>query len=351
MIPVRIGFLPLCDAALIVAVVEGDFGAREGLAITPVREVSWANIRDKLNIGLLDAAHMLAPLAIASSLGLAQVRAPMVVPFTLNLNGNAITLSTALADAMGLGDRPLPPAESAGRLAVVVAQRMRAGLAPLTFGMTFPFSMHHYQLRRWMALGGVDPDVDVRLVVLPPPFMAEHLRSGFIDGFCVGAPWNAVAVDEGLGTIAVAGVTLQPDMPEKVLACTAQAHARAPETTAALVRAFQAAADDLARPGGLAEIARLLAQPRYLDLPENTIRRTLDGDLRRSLAAPIAREADYLRLAGPGVNRPDTRQADQVIGELVAAGQMGRDAGILDQARAVFRADLYDRALAAGVEA
>jgi two-component system, oxyanion-binding sensor len=351
MIPVRLGFLPLCDAALIVAVVEGDFGAREGLAITPVREVSWANVRDKLNIGLLDAAHMLAPLAIASTLGLAQVRAPMIAPFTLNLNGNAITLSTTLADAMGLNDSASSPVDSAARLAHVVAARARAGEPPLTFGMTFPFSMHHYQLRRWMALGGLDPDADVRLVVLPPPFMAEHLRSGFIDGFCVGAPWNAVAVDEGIGTIAVTGVSLSANMPEKVLALTAQAHERAPDTTAALVRAVQTAADDLARPGGLAEIARLMAQPRYLDLPEETIRRTLDGDLRRSLAAPIARERDYLRLHGAGVNRPDVGQADLVIGELVAAGQMGRDAATLAAARSVFRADLYDNAVAAVIEA
>jgi NitT/TauT family transport system ATP-binding protein len=344
---VRIGFLPLTDAALVAAVVEGDFGAREGLAILPVREVSWANIRDKLNIGLFEAAHMLAPMAIAATLGIGQVRAPMLAPFVLNLNGNAITVSAALARDLDVAGGPVAPDISAARLATVVARRAAAGNPPLTFGMVFPFSMHHYQLRRWLALGGIDPDQDVRLVVLPPPFMVDNLRSGLIDGYCVGAPWNAVAVDEGVGVIVAPGVTLMPDAPEKVLALSAARHAADPELTLSLVRAFQAAADDLARPGAMAELARLLGGRRYLDLPEDMIRRTLDGDLRRSSTAPILREDRYLLVAGEGVNRPTAAQADRILAEMAAAGQVTTDAGVVAQARAVLRTDLHDAALAA----
>ena len=98
------------------------------------------------------------------------------------------------------GDR-FDPMATARALSRVVASRRRGGAEPLTFGMTFPFSTHNYQLRFWMAAGGVDPDEDVRLVVLPPPFMADSIASGQIDGFCVGAPWNSIAVDRGVGHI------------------------------------------------------------------------------------------------------------------------------------------------------
>jgi len=165
--------------------------------------VSWSNVRDKLNIGLFDAAHLLAPVAIASSLGLGHVKVPIAAPFNLGLNGNAITVSPALHSAIMAeidGDR-FDPMATALALSRVVAARRKSGAEPLTFGMTFPFSTHNYQLRFWMAAGGVDPDDDVRLVVLPPPYMVESLANKYVDGFCVGAPWNSVAVDLGIGFI------------------------------------------------------------------------------------------------------------------------------------------------------
>jgi two-component system, oxyanion-binding sensor len=214
----RIGFIPLADAAAPIVAVDKGFAAAEGLDVELVREVSWSNVRDKLNIGMFDAAHLLAPVAIASSLGIGHVKVPILAPFNLSLNGNAITVSpalySALADAAaelaseaggqhghlkvrGLAD----PMVSALALARVVAARRSQGAEPLTFGMTFPFSTHNYQLRFWMAAGGVDPDEDIRLVVLPPPYMVDSLANRHVDGFCVGAPWNSVAVDLGVGRI------------------------------------------------------------------------------------------------------------------------------------------------------
>ena len=170
-------------------------------SIELMREVSWSNVRDKLNIGLFDAAHLLSPMAIASSLGIGHVRIPLIAPFNLGLNGNAITVSPRLHAAMAkLAEGDLAdPAVSAKALMRVVEARKAGGAEPLTFGMTFPFSNHNYQLRFWMAAGGIDPDEDVRLVALPPPYMVESLASGHVDGFCVGAPWNSVAVEAGLG--------------------------------------------------------------------------------------------------------------------------------------------------------
>jgi ABC-type nitrate/sulfonate/bicarbonate transport system substrate-binding protein len=135
--------------------------------------------------------------------GFGHVKVPIVAPFNLGLNGNAITVSPALHAAIMAeidGDR-FDPMATALALARVVAARRKSGAEPLTFGMTFPFSTHNYQLRFWMAAGGVDPDEDVRLVVLPPPYMVDSLANGHVDAFCVGAPWNSIAVDLGIGHI------------------------------------------------------------------------------------------------------------------------------------------------------
>ena len=218
--PLHIGFIPLVDAAALIVAVDKGFAAAEGLDVTLTREVSWSNVRDKLNIGLFDAAHLLAPVAISSSLGLGHVKVPIAAPFNLGINGNAITVSPQLhAAIMGEidGDR-LDPMATALALARVVATRRKAGREPLTFGMTFPFSTHNYQLRFWMAAGGVDPDEDVHLVVLPPPYMVDSIASGHVDAFCVGAPWNSIAVDLGVGHIVHFVADILVRAAEKVLA-------------------------------------------------------------------------------------------------------------------------------------
>ena len=139
------------------------------------------------------------------SLGIGHVRVPLVVPFNLGINGNAITVSPRLfAMLSNAYDSDLSdPKHRRGRLLVQghLGNATRAASSRSLFGMTFPFSYHNYQLRFWMASGGVDPDEDVRLVVLPPPYMVDSLASGHVDGFCVGAPWNSVAVDMGVGNI------------------------------------------------------------------------------------------------------------------------------------------------------
>src|SRR5450759_2964813 len=149
--PLCKGFNPLVDAAALIVAVDKGFAAAQGLDIVLVREVSWSNVRDKLNIGLFDAAHLLSPVAIASSLGIGHVRVPIVAPFNLGLNGNAITLSPRLFAALaGVADGDIAdPMVSARALATVVAERKERGAEVLTFGMTFPFSNHNYQLRFW----------------------------------------------------------------------------------------------------------------------------------------------------------------------------------------------------------
>ena len=221
---IRVGFIPLADATALIVAVDKGFTAEEGVDVELVREVSWSNVRDKLNIGLFDAAHLLAPVAIASSLGLGHVKVPIITAFGLGLNGNAITVSPALYAALkNAADGDIAdPMVSARALARVVMDRKARGEEPLTFGMTFPYSTHNYQLRFWMAAGGVDPDQDVRLIVLPPPYMVESLANKHVDAFCVGAPWNSVAVDLGIGHILHFVSEILQRAAEKVLAVRAR---------------------------------------------------------------------------------------------------------------------------------
>jgi NitT/TauT family transport system ATP-binding protein len=334
-VPLTVGFIPLVDAAALILAVDNGFAAAEGLDVALVREVSWSNVRDKLNVGLFDAAHLLAPVAIASSLGLAQVKVPIAAPFDLGLNGNAITVSPSLHAAIlaeADGD-PADPMVSATALGRVAAARRADGREPLIFGMTFPFSTHNYQLRFWMAAGGVDPDEDVRLVVLPPPYMVDSLASGHVDAFCVGAPWNAVAVDIGVGRILHRVADLFPHAAEKVLAVRAPWAAQNPETLAKLIRASRRAADFIADPGNRDEVVRVLAHPERIGVDAEAIRRSFDS-LRVSPAA-----------AQDGAGRPDPVQAAWLYAQMARWGQAAFSPEGLDAARRVFRPDLYDAAL------
>jgi NitT/TauT family transport system ATP-binding protein len=346
----HVGFIPLVDAAALIVAVDKGFAAAEGLDVTLVREVSWSNVRDKLNIGLFDAAHLLAPVAIASSLGLGHVKVPIAAPFNLGINGNAITVSPQLhAAIMGEldGDR-FDPMATALALSRVVAARRKAGLEPLTFGMTFPFSTHNYHFRFWMAAGGVDPDEDVHLVVLPPPFMVDSIASGHVDAFCVGAPWNSIAVDRGVGHILHFVSDILVRAAEKVLAVRQSWSEKNPEVVAALVRACARAAEFIEEPGNRAEAARLLAQPERIGVDAEVIQRTLDGRLKISPDGAIRESSRYLLVGRESATRPEPVQAAWLYAQMVRWGQTRIDAEALKTAMAVFRPDLYDAALGRG---
>jgi len=342
----RIGFIPLCDATALIVAVDKGFAAAEGLAVELVREVSWSNIRDKLNIGLFDAAHLIAPVAIASSLGIGHVKVPIVAPFGLGVNGNAITVSPALyaAIAAAAEGNVLDPMVSARALARVVAQRKAKGEEPFTFGMTFPFSTHNYHLRFWMAAGGVDPDEDVRLVVLPPPYMVESLANKHVDGFCVGAPWNSVAVDLGIGCILHFVSEILARAAEKVLGVRAKWAQENPDVLARLVRAHQRAAAFVEDPANRSEVTAILAAPNRIDVAPEVIGRTLDGRMKVSPDGVVRVNERYLLVGRKAAGRPEPRQAAWLYAQMVRWGQAPLSTEMLATAKAVFRPDLYDAA-------
>ena len=211
---IRIGVIALTDSAPFVVAQKTGFFEAENLRVELVKQASWATLRDKLAYGEIDAAHMLSPMAIALQLGLGgSPKKDVLAPLVLNRSGNAITVSKALAALIS----GLVEGETLGSALRAAKSR---GERVMVFGTVFPFSMHTLQLRRWLRLNDVDPDQDVRFEVVPPIRMVGSLQAGLIDAFCVGEPYNSLAVNEGLGTIVATSNGLWPKAPEKVLGCT-----------------------------------------------------------------------------------------------------------------------------------
>jgi NitT/TauT family transport system ATP-binding protein/nitrate/nitrite transport system substrate-binding protein len=319
-----LGFVPLNDAApLIVAQARGLFAA-EGLQVRLSREVSWATVRDKVAAGALDGAHMLAPIALACTLGVGGARQPMIAPMALNRAGAAFTLSRRLTAAMAPGE----PRRAA--LARLIGERKAKGEAPLAFAVVFPYSTHNYMLRYWLAEGGIDPDHDVRITVAPPSRMAAKLAAGELDGFCAGEPWNAVAEEQEAGEVAMRAAEVWRDGPEKVLGVTAAWARREPEALQALLRALLKAAAFADRPENRAELTELLARPEHVGASAESIRRSLP-------ATNFHRD---------GANAPLPVQAAWLLSQMMRWGQAPREIDLRGVAEHVYRLDLYNAAAA-----
>ena len=278
--PVRVGLLRLVDSApVIVAEADGLF-AEHGLEVEISIEPSWSNIADKLTYGVLDAAVMLPPLALAACAGLRGAHARLVVPMSLSQGGNAIVASTEAAASLTAGT-PRPN----------LLQWLRAQPARPRFAAVHAFSTHNLLLRYWLASAGADPDRDVETVVIPPENVVEALASRAITGFCAGAPWGDVAQNQGVGRILLGTSAIWPFHPEKCL-CVAESWAEAnPQALHHLLRAVLRAQLRCDRAEHAADIARLLADPDGLDLPEAACRAALPGGTGAELIRFHAREA------------------------------------------------------------
>jgi ABC-type nitrate/sulfonate/bicarbonate transport system substrate-binding protein len=336
-------FVPLVDCAVLVAAREQGFAAAEGFDLELVKEPSWASLRDHLSLGYVDCAHALAPLPVALSLGVGYLQVDCGVPFVLSRGGNAITVAARLFDAMQAFAGALTfergPAAAGGALAAVA--RRRPG--PLTFGMVFPFSNHNFDLRYWLASAGLHPDRDVRLVAIPPPLMVETLRAGLVDGFCVGEPWNSLAVAQGLGCIVATQSQLFPHAVEKVLV-VGKAFERAPERLAKLLRALNAAAEWADDPQHYALLAKHLARPKYLGAPADLIETILNGRLQLG-AGREAHDPDFIFFHRHAANLPDVADADWAYAQMVRWGQVAPSAEGQALASNSFRPDLYRRCI------
>jgi ABC-type nitrate/sulfonate/bicarbonate transport system substrate-binding protein len=341
-------FVPLVDSAVLVAAREEGFAAAADLELVLVKEPSWASLRDHLSLGHVDCAHALSPLPVALTLGVGHLQVDCIAPFVLGRGGNAVTVSNRLFAEMHARTPTdaLVDATAAGRALVAVA-RQRA--SPLTLGMVFPFSNHNFDLRYWLAASGIHPDRDVRLVAIPPPLMVESLQAGLVDGFCVGEPWNSLAVAQGLGSIVVTQSQLFPRAAEKVLAMRA-AFAQRPLTLTKLLRALDAAAAWADDPANRAALASYLARPAYLDLPQEIIAAALGGRLNVGTRAEI-HAPDFLYFHRHAANLP--READGLwaYAQMVRWGQLAANQRAERAAARVFASDLYRGSVEQAIDA
>jgi len=331
--PLQVGFVPLADCAPLVLAQELGLFRKYGLRVALNRELGWATIRDKIIHGELDAAHALAAMPVAATLGLGSVRCDCVAALMLNLHGNAITLSQELW-RRGVRDQTTLRAE---------VTRLR-GERTLTFGVVSTLSSHHFLLRHWLGSAGIHPDRDVRIVVVPPPQMVANLKAGHLDGFCVGEPWNSVAVQERAGWCAATSAEVHPGHPEKVLMVRREfAEGRADEHLALVAAileacAFCAAAENRER------VVAALSRREYVDVPAAALGWSFRDEFDFGHGS-VRRVRDFCVFHGEGVNEPSGEKAGWVLQSIRASGLCADPASLnFALARRVFRADLFEKA-------
>ena len=339
-----IGFLPLVDACLPILAREHGFAEAEGLSLTMVRDMSWATVLDRLLYGHSDAAHLVAPLAIATTLGRGRPAASLSVPFVLGLNGNAITLRGDLAD------RVCPPGvlgdpRAVGEALAVVARERKAAGRPLRFGVVHRYSSHNYMLRYWLAACGVRPDADVEISAVAPPFCADALEAGEVDGICVGEPWNSVAVERGAGRIVLASAQIWRRGVEKVLALRESVMEEKREAAEALIRALIAAGRHFVDPANWEANAAILARPEYLDGSAELIRRAISDRLLLARGGEAVHYPDFMFQYREAANFPWVSQAEWLYTQMIRWEHADFSPDEAARAARVFRPDVYRAAL------
>ncbi|MGY2259670.1 CmpA/NrtA family ABC transporter substrate-binding protein [Pseudomonas sp. SDO55104_S430] len=333
---INLGFMALSDCASVVVAATQGFAQPYGLTLNLKRQASWANLRDKLVSGELDAAHGLYGLIYAVHLGIGGVAATdMAVLMGLNQNGQSINLSRGL---QGLG---VTGPEALHR-------HVHQTRTKLTFAQTFPTGTHAMWLYYWLASQGIHPLLDVDSVVVPPPQMVAHLQAGRIDGFCVGEPWSASAVQQDLGFTLATTQAIWPDHPEKVLGCTRAFVEQYPNTARVLVMAILEASRFIEDShDNRRSTAQLLSAPQYLDAPVECIEPRLLGDYSDGLGNRW-QDPHALRFHGEGeVNLPYLSDGMWFMTQFRRWGLLRDDPDYLAVARQVQQLELYREAASA----
>ena len=345
---IDIGFMPLVDASVIIAAHELGFAKEEGLTLNLIRESSWANIRDRMVVGHFQAAHMLAPLPIAGMLGLSSMRMDVAVPMALGLGGNAVTVSQNLAKSL-LQQNPnwqgLDASQAGQSLKQALPEVQQKQGRKLVCGVVHPHSAHNYELRYWLAASGIVPDIDVEIAIVPPPLMPDAMASGAVDLFCVGEPWNSVAINQGLGRLLTTKSSIWRSSPEKVLTVSTSFLKANPEATQKLVRAVYRAARWCAQKDNWSGLARLLAQANYIGAAPEEILPSFTGQFV-DLAGKATRVEDFFLPADRLATFPWQSHALWFYSQMVRWGQVSWNPAHAERAASAYRTDIYRAALA-----
>ena len=342
----NLGYMRLTDSAPLIVAQHLGLYEKFGLNVTLHREVSWANIRDKTIAGTFDACQMLAPMPLVTTMGAAGIRAPMITGLVLSLNGNGVTVSSSLWSKMNdCANVDQPPKD-----ALTSAQSLRAVLnknpdTRLTFATVHSFSSHTLLLRKWLVAGGIDPDAEVRIIVLPPEQMVDSLAQGVIDGFCVGAPWNTIAVEYGVGIMATTGFEIWNNAPEKVLGVLESWHTRNPSTHLRLRLALMAACEWLADMDNRKTAVDILSRPEYLDLPADYLRPPLTGELIQQRSKITRSRSNFHVFSSHHAGFPWRSQAESMLEQFTPLLGKPVDCDkMASLAQQCFRSDLYREA-------
>ncbi|MBF2065668.1 MAG: ABC transporter substrate-binding protein [Calothrix sp. C42_A2020_038] len=329
-----IGFLPLTDTAPLIIAKEKGFFANYGLSnITLCRQKSWKEIAKGVGTGILDAAQMVAGMPLALTLG-AGNKTPIPVINALNLsrNANAITLSKKLYDK---GVRNL-----ADLKAVINADVDRV----ITMGVVHPTSMQNLILRYWLAAGGIDPDQDVNLTVIPPMQMVSQLQAGIIDGYCASEPWNYLAVDQNIGFVAATALEIWLGQPAKVLGVREEWAQKYPATYLALIKALLEACEYCDDLRNREEILSIICRPEYLDLDPALVRPGFTAPYERADGSKPQELTAYNRFFVNKTNYPNRTEILWMMTQMARWGLMPFPKNWVEVIERVCRTDIFGAA-------
>jgi nitrate/nitrite transport system substrate-binding protein len=331
----RFGIIALTDCAPIVMAHELGYFKKFGIESIVSKEASWAVIRDKLSLGENQATHMLIGMPLASTMGLAGSPVkPMVVPWLLNRNGQAITLNARMKAAGVRLPAQVKP----------LADKAKAAGDPLTFAMTFPPGTHAMWLRYWLAAGGINPDKDVNLITIPPPQMVANMKVGKMDGFCVGEPWNLRAIQDNIGYTVTTTQAMWKDHPEKVCAFTEEFAMKNPRTVKAVLKALHLASVDLDNMENRAKFAEVIARPAYINTTPASIVERLQGKYNYG-DGRVEQDPHYMIFSARNCNYPHQIYAKWWLTQFRRWGMVKTAPDYAGIARRVLRSDMYSEAM------
>jgi nitrate/nitrite transport system substrate-binding protein len=359
----KFGFIKLTDMAPLAVAYEKGFFEEEGLYVTLEPQANWKVLLDGVISGGLDGAHMLAGQPLAATIGYG-TKAHIVTPFSMDLNGNGITVSNAVWEQMKPGlaldaDGKVQHPISAAALKPVVESFQSQG-KPFNMGMVFPVSTHNYELRYWLAAGGLNPGfysdsdtsgqitADVLLSVTPPPQMPATLEAGTIDGYSVGEPWNQAAVFKGIGVPVITDYEIWKNNPEKVFGLTAEFVEQNPNTTIAITKALIRAAQWLDENGNAnrSEAVSILARPDYVGADAEVIANSMTGTFEYE-KGDVREVPDFNVFYRHFATYPYYSDAIWYLTQMRRWGQIGEtkpDGWFLETAKSVYRPDIYEQA-------
>ena len=335
---VSAGFMPLVDAGPLVVAKELGFAEEEGLDLRLERAPSWSTLRDMLAFGQIQAAHMLSPVPVASHIGLLKGLPEFQTLAVLGMNGNVIGVSAEMAARMaraGFGF-DFKDARAAG-------EALRAMPRPLRVGVPFYLSMHAELVLLWLEAVGLEQGSDFQIQAVPPPLMAQAIRNGDIDVFCVGEPWGSVTVDVADGRLLLPGSAIWSASPEKVLAARADWLVEHEDIAKRLIRALWRAGKWVASPEKQTALSELLARPEYVGVEAQVIDRALTGDLVISRSGTRRRASGFLNFHDGAAGFPWQSQSAWIASRLIKRFGLIADPQAI--ARQATRSDLYRAAL------